>query len=234
MLEIPKQNKISELIVNNILSNIASGEFKTGDSLPTEIELSQLYRVSRSTIRESLRILETYGIIETSKRNPPKIINRNLEAAINIASIQLGENTKYYEEIHTVRQLLENGLIENILENATEKDIQDLEEINNKLNKLNKLSDSAEIDFNFHLKLVEIAKNSLIKSIYQTLTSKIKYTMKIGKITEKGVYETFLKHLAIIEALKTKNTIILREAMTKHFEPTAKLLKEIKDKNLKK
>lgn len=59
--------KIAELIATTIRADIASGALKTGDQIPTEIEMTDRFRVSRPTAREAMRILEVAGLILTRR-----------------------------------------------------------------------------------------------------------------------------------------------------------------------
>ncbi len=69
MFSISKKTSVSAMIVENIIDNINSGKLSLGDELPTELELADNFGVSRNTVREALRVLETYGVLETSHRS---------------------------------------------------------------------------------------------------------------------------------------------------------------------
>lgn len=56
--------KTAEIIADAIRRDIVRGAVQEGDSLPAEAELMEQYRVSRPTIREAFRILESEGLIE--------------------------------------------------------------------------------------------------------------------------------------------------------------------------
>jgi len=58
-----KQSRISEEVTEQIKSSIIRGQFKTGDKLPSERELSEQFHVSRAVIREALWILAKTGFI---------------------------------------------------------------------------------------------------------------------------------------------------------------------------
>ena len=59
----PASFKLSERVARQIVQDIVDRNLVAGDSLPNEVPMLELYRVSRSTLREALRILETNGLI---------------------------------------------------------------------------------------------------------------------------------------------------------------------------
>lgn len=65
MLEPVKRSRIYQDVVRQIKALISSGKLKPGDQLPTERELAEALKVSRPSVREALRTLETMGYLES-------------------------------------------------------------------------------------------------------------------------------------------------------------------------
>src|SRR5437773_8054561 len=59
-----KSTRIYEEIVRQIKGMIAEGRLKSGDQLPPERDLAEKFLVSRTSVREALRALESVGLIE--------------------------------------------------------------------------------------------------------------------------------------------------------------------------
>ncbi len=59
--------KASENIITQIRDAILSGKIKPGDRLASEKELLNQFSVSKATMREALRVLESMGLIEIKK-----------------------------------------------------------------------------------------------------------------------------------------------------------------------
>jgi DNA-binding FadR family transcriptional regulator len=59
--------KAAELVAGSIRRRIVRGELREGDALPAEAELTQLFGVSRPTLREALRVLESESLITVSR-----------------------------------------------------------------------------------------------------------------------------------------------------------------------
>ncbi len=59
-----KQNRMFEVIVDQVFEAMLRGDLKPNDKLPSEKELGQIFGVSRVTVREAIRSLEQFGAIE--------------------------------------------------------------------------------------------------------------------------------------------------------------------------
>ena len=59
-----ERRKVYELIAEQLLSEISARRLQPGDVIPPERELTRVYRVGRSSVREALRMLESRGVIE--------------------------------------------------------------------------------------------------------------------------------------------------------------------------
>ena len=62
-----KPKRAFEEVCDEIKTLIFTGTLKPGDRLPTELELASQFNVSRQTVREALRLLETTGFINMQK-----------------------------------------------------------------------------------------------------------------------------------------------------------------------
>src|SRR5690606_8131573 len=60
-----RSKKLSQVVVNELIDKIQSGELEVGKKIPTELELIALFEVSRSVIREAITELRSLGYVET-------------------------------------------------------------------------------------------------------------------------------------------------------------------------
>jgi len=76
--------KMAELVAKNIRNRILEGDLKEGDSLPPEGKLLDAFNISRPTLREAFRILETEKLISVSRgsRSGATVHTPKIELAI--------------------------------------------------------------------------------------------------------------------------------------------------------
>ncbi|MDU5262981.1 MAG: GntR family transcriptional regulator, partial [Clostridium celatum] len=67
MSEKIKDTKVYTKVIKDIKEKILSGQLKNGDRLPSEREMAEKLEVSRTSIREAIRVLEIMGLIESKR-----------------------------------------------------------------------------------------------------------------------------------------------------------------------
>jgi DNA-binding FadR family transcriptional regulator len=121
--------KTGELIASQIRRQIVSGKLLEGDSLPGEVELMGVYRVSRPTLREAFRILEAEQLI-TIKRGSRGA--RVLAPSVAIAAKHFGALLQVtgttVGDVYEARSLIEPAAVGLLASRRTREDLIELEE----------------------------------------------------------------------------------------------------------
>lgn len=115
----------SDLVVNNIRSKIQRGELKVGDRLPVEADLARELNVGRSSLREGIKILTTYGVVE-SRQGEGTFITDNVARNFfeYMGFFPSKENSEYLVEL---RRVIEVGNIAAIYDRVTPQQYDQLE-----------------------------------------------------------------------------------------------------------
>jgi GntR family transcriptional regulator, transcriptional repressor for pyruvate dehydrogenase complex len=122
--------KLSHALVEFFRARIASGELKPGDTLPPEAELLQQLRVSRPTLRQALRVLESESLIRLGKgaRTGATVMHPSIETAAQYGALYLATHGATLGEIHQVRALLEPPLAALIARQANTDAVKSLQD----------------------------------------------------------------------------------------------------------
>ena len=70
-----KNKSVVQTVVDSITKAIIAGELKPGDKIPTELELAESFGVGRNSIREAIKILVYYGILEIRRAEGTFVCN---------------------------------------------------------------------------------------------------------------------------------------------------------------
>jgi len=125
-----RAEKLSHLVADRLRSQIASGEIAPGDTLPSETELMKQMGVSRPTLREAMRVLESEGLLQLGRgaRSGAAILAPSIERAARYGALYLTTRGTTIGDIHQVRTLLEPPLAAQHAEHAKKQVIKSLQD----------------------------------------------------------------------------------------------------------
>jgi len=181
MFKEAKQNRIFQDVVEQIQDTILEGKLKPGDKLPPEREMREMFRSSRGTIREALRILEQKGLIniKTGVSGGAVVnalntnqISESLDLLIRYQRVSLRDLAEFREGVE--------GLVAGLAaERATNNDIDRLEQLlveaeSHLEHGISHWDEFIKVDNNLHLALAQIAGNPIYESILKTVYENIR------------------------------------------------------------
>lgn len=208
-----------ETLVGQIKELIDARNLGVGDPLPSERELGEMFASSRTTVREAMRILKTYGVVDVRPKVGAVIIDRRMDAVFDLYAFNTLELTRQtYVETQGFRRLIEVGSVDTLFERVTETDIASLRAINDRMREETGIAAAARDDFEFHAALVGIIGNSQIMQIYQILKPVMLRIMENGVARRKAQGQNFDEHSAIIDALAIRDRLAFQYRVAQHLE----------------
>ena len=220
--------KVYEQVIEQIQNNIMEGIFKKGDKLPSERELSEKMGVSRTSIREALRVLETMGVVE-SRQGEGNFICSNIEKSLlQPLSMMFKLNNGSFSDIYELRSILEIECARLSAIRATDMDCRELlsvvEEMEQETFGENRYEILVELDKKFHNTLSDISKNYLIESLFSTISNLFEKFIEDARYkiilfdSEQANKSLLIQHKKICEYIIKKNQDMAVEAMREHME----------------
>ncbi|HEY7237491.1 MAG TPA: GntR family transcriptional regulator [Gemmatimonadaceae bacterium] len=85
-------------VANELIDSIGGGIYPVGALLPTEMELCEHYRISRSTVREALRKLRDVGLISRRRRLGTKVVSRTASASYRQPTNSISDLLQYADD----------------------------------------------------------------------------------------------------------------------------------------
>jgi DNA-binding FadR family transcriptional regulator len=214
----PVQGSAVDAVVRQIRRLIASEGLKVGDNLPTERELCSQFSASRNTVREAMRILKAYGMVEVRPKIGATITDNRMERAFDLFAFNTMEvSRKTFADVQAFRDLIEVGAADQILERAVDNDIDDLHRINVRLAEIHDLREASEVDYAFHTRLVAILENAAILDVYRVMRPVILRIMQKGKTRRTFKTETFSEHEGVIDALAARDRLAFQYRLRSHL-----------------
>lgn len=164
--------KAHETVMNWVTEELKSGRLGIGDHLPSERALAETLGVSRSSLREALRVLEALGSISSATGSGPRsgtIITAVPEQALSLSlTLQLATSQVGHHDVFEARLLLEGWAAKHSLPDRGDWDLAE---------KLLAIMDDPELpleeflnlDAQFHAVLSRSAANPLISTLMDAL-----------------------------------------------------------------
>src|SRR5262250_3033530 len=124
-----KSTRIYQEIVRQVKAMIAEGRLKSGDQLPPERDLAEKFLVSRTSVREALRALESLGLIEIRPGEGTFVREVSVETLIEPLALAMLSQREAIGELFEARRLLEPSIAAFAARRATPQDIDEMTRI---------------------------------------------------------------------------------------------------------
>ncbi len=206
-------------VVDQMRELIGSRGLTVGDQLPTERELCDAFGASRNTVREAMRILKAYGIVEVRPKVGATIIDKRMASAMDMFSFNVMDISRdTFADIQGFRSLLEVSSVDEIFEKITPEDIAALRQINANMLEADGVDEASEQDFLFHTRLIQVLRNKAILDVYGLMKPVILRIIKLGKTRHTFSASTFGEHESVLNALEVRDRITYQYRMKSHLE----------------
>ncbi|WP_149588540.1 FadR/GntR family transcriptional regulator [Tabrizicola flagellatus] len=207
-----------DAVLAQIRQMIVEGGLKVGDKLPTERELCERFASSRNTVREAMRMLKAFGVVEVRPKVGATIVDQRMNRAFDLFSFNVTEISRQtFDDIQGFRELIETGSVTQIFAAIQPSDLSDLREINREMVRAKSVIEASEHDLRFHTRLVSIIGNKSILDIYRIMTPVILRIMQRGKTRRTIEGETFREHEAILDAAERRDALAFQYLMRTHL-----------------
>ena len=223
-----KPKRAFEEICDEIKRLIFTGTLKPGDRLPTELELTSQFNVSRQTVREALRLLETTGFINMQRGGTggPLIVDTILNTISNSFLDAFQMRKISIDELTAARIEIEKMVLKAVLARNSQDYMKALED-NVALAKelLGRKMKPFREEMEFHMLLARASNNYIFVIIVEALLA---VTADIRSRLNSGIEldtEAVLGHERILQAIKERDSEKALAAMEKHLTENAVLKK---------
>jgi len=206
-------------VINVIKEALISEKLLPGERLPSESVLSKSLSISRGSIREAMKILSAFGIVEVRRGDGTYIAKSEHKVIFDPLLFSLILSKANMKELVELRELMEIAIVKLIVKNAEDNDLKLIErtivDMKNKIFKGNENQPEqlAQLDIDFHHALGRATKNRLVEKIYDFVIEFFTPSIKVAheKLTDKGltalndhkrIYHTLVKR-NIKEAIDT-------------------------------
>lgn len=229
--------KMPDRVTAALLSLIRSGDYPAKSRLPTEMEMSKRFGVSRTVIREAVSRLKSEGLVESRQGSGVFVREISLDAPFRI-------DPGVVESVTTVLQIVElrRGLESEIAALAAERsNKKQTAMIRNSLKAIDDDvragKDGVDADMEFHRCIARATNNPHFLALWDFLGQFLKGTMSVTRALEARREETAQQvrdeHHVLADAIASKDPEAARCAARRHMEMAAHRIRSADPRLLK-
>ncbi|MCL4474711.1 MAG: FadR family transcriptional regulator [Nitrospirae bacterium] len=225
MLKAVEKRRAYEDIVKQIRDLVEKGRLKKGDQLPTERELTDTFKVSRATVREAIRTLESMRLVESRQGDGTYVLASSEEALVQPLAATLLHEKDDLADIFFIRKIVEPVVAQLAAEHATREEIKELEDILRKQEKdLSGGINIVETDSAFHNSLAGMAKNRVMERLLLAIVDLLAQTREGYLQNDERAHGSLRGHQEILSAIKRGDGNAAKQAMRRHLESVEGIL----------
>lgn len=208
-------------IVEQLIDSIVAGEIAEGQLLPTEPSLCDSFGVSRTVVRESLRVLEGKGLIRVRQGQGSTVLGPTdwdfLDSSVLRAAVEHDQGGSLIDHVVALRVIIESQVAG---EAALSRTTEDLSEMAGALSLMDIRSpgEFAQADGAFHNAVMRASGNPVGAAIIRTLSRQVEFAPRYrGRMNQAQRELSFHAHQRVFDAIVASDVAAASAAMRDHI-----------------
>lgn len=212
-------------VQESLRAYIDDNSLQAGAPLPPEGDLALQLGVSRNSVREGIKALESVGVLESRRGVGVFVKAFSFEPLLENLAYGLGGALKQIEEVIVIRRTLEVGLIDKTLEAIGPDDIRELREVLEKMRIHAERNEAfVEEDKLFHTLLFRCQKNETLVRLIEVFWMAFYKASNFVNLENTDPMQTWRDHKAIVDAVEAGNLEDARGHLDRHYEGIARVI----------
>jgi len=225
--EAVRRDKVYEGVAKQ-LERLILKKLQPGDKLPSERELAELLRVSRSSIRDAIRSLELMGMVEPRQGAGTIVREISSDSLTNPLANAVKRKGELIGELLDFRMMLEPQLAARAATRVSDDDISEMEEILDRQEKKLRAGESTiPEDSEFHYAIALASGNSVVLKVLDTLMDLLRDSRERSLQVEGRQQKSVAGHRRVLAAIKRHDPEGAKVAMRRHIEDVEEIVLKI-------
>ena len=218
LLKVVKKTRIPEEIVGQIRDLVRAGVLSPGDKLPPERDLAQQFGVSRASVREAMRLLDTRGLVIIRPGAGTYITEDTVEAVAQALSSLMNGRPSPAGDVFEMRLLLEPRVASLAAERAGDEDIERMKAaLDSQGADIAAGGTGAEFDSEFHSSIATATKNSALVAVTQAISDILSQSRRDSLLSPERSRLSLQSHRQILAAIQKRRPRKALQAMQEHI-----------------
>lgn len=208
-----KRRSLHEELTEALREMIVSGQLPLGEKIP-EKELCELYGVSRTPLREALKVLATDGLVN---------LEQNRGAWVSPITVE------DLDEMFPVMATLEALAGELACKHITDAEVEAIRALHDRMYghyKAHELAEYFALNQQIHEAILAAAHNATLTVHYRSLATRVRRGRYMANMTRERWDQAMAEHEAILDRLAARDGAALAVILKEHMEKTSVTLRE--------
>ena len=210
--------KAAQVAADRVRDLIRRGDLGPGDRLPVERVLAVQLGVSRSTLREGIRSLRSTGLLHARQGSGTYVTDLDPATLASPLVFALTRSGGQIPRVFEVRAMLEVGGAELAAEHATDRDVDKLRRYNERIGRTGGPAAMLAADWKFHHHIHAMSRNELLVLLLDSVAELGKGVRRQGIARDEIRARSAEQHVAIIEAIASREPAAAGAAMRRHLD----------------
>jgi GntR family transcriptional repressor for pyruvate dehydrogenase complex len=213
-----RRTNLSAAIADRIAEQIALGKLQPGCRLQSERELSDLFGVGRSSVREAIKALESRGVVEGRQGEGRFVRAQDVSGMVRALTGPVSVSEREVEQLYEARGIVEPGMAALAAQRAGGREVASVRRL------LDKHEERVECgryggadDTLFHMKLAAMADNPLLARLLEGILAVLHATREPALRSAPGLSISLAGHWEVVRAIESHDPDAARNAMTVHL-----------------
>lgn len=225
--QVQRRPRVQKNVTRTIASDICADIFPVGSYLPRENDLCERYGVSRTVIRESLKILESKGMVRGRSRVGTIVCGKDEWNILDAQVLEwIGERIFEFDLLNCIleaRRAIEPVAAEFAAERATVQEIADLERAWQAMRDGERdIAGFTDADVAFHTCLLKASHNQVFLQLVGIIQAALKFSLHASNEAAERRDEAIDIHRELVEALRMRDKAAARDCSTRMLDLAAR------------
>ncbi|PDT37393.1 GntR family transcriptional regulator [Rhizobium sp. M10] len=212
-------------VQESLRAYISDNGLKPGTMLPAESDLANQLGVSRNSLREGIKALESLGVLESRRGIGIFVKAFSFEPLLDNLAYGLGGALRQIEEVIEIRRTLEVGLIGKTVEMIDDDDIAELRATVERMRVHAERGQSfADEDQLFHTLLFRCQNNETLARLIDVFWLAFYKASDFVNLDNVDPVATWRDHAAIVDAIEAKDVAQAQNRLDRHYDGISRVI----------
>ena len=213
----PLHREVAEVLSEQILS----GQYPERSLLPPERALCEQHGVSRTVVREAIKLLESRGLVRIDRGRGTVVRGADYDFVMDSLKLLLRRSRHSIEQLLEVRKVLETGMVALAAERRTEENVARMDEALERMRRSpGEPAGYVDADLEFHAEIARAAGNPVFLTILEPLAESLRQSRIATFSGEETVKIRTRQHEEILDRIRNHDAAGAQAAMFRHLSDT--------------